>query len=135
MRFFLVSVLAVSIPFLASCSVLNYSSRILGFSIEKFKNEKAGRFSTVFRASKGVCFIKSLDILEKFKATVTHRSFKTGYIVASNFSKSFGCCLASTEVCIFVTEVENNDVKVEIVSNNSLLAREFSAEFFKMFIK
>ena len=112
--------------------ILNYSNRLLGFSIEKFENEKVGRFNAVFTKSKKTCFIKSLYILEKLEATVTHKSFKNGYIIAFNFSKSFDCCLASTEVGIFVTNIENGDVKVEVISNNSLLAKKFSVKFFEM---
>lgn len=131
-RLFFISILTISILSLTSCLILNYSNRLLGFSIEKFENEKVGRFNAVFTKSKKTCFIKSLYILEKLEATVTHKSFKNGYIIAFNFSKSFDCCLASTEVGIFVTNIENGDVKVEVISNNSLLAKKFSVKFFEM---
>lgn len=131
-RLFFISILTISILSLTSCLILNYPNRLLGFSIEKFENEKVGRFNAVFTKSKKTCFIKSLYILEKLEATVTHKSFKNGYIIAFNFSKSFDCCLASTEVGIFVTNIENGDVKVEVISNNSLLAKKFSVKFFEM---
>ncbi|GMO67091.1 MAG: hypothetical protein Nk1A_5010 [Endomicrobiia bacterium] len=131
-RLFLILILTISISFLTSCLILNYPNQLLGFSVGKFENEKVGVFNTVFTTSKETCFIKSLYILEKIKATVTHKSFKNGYIVAFNFSKSFDCCLASTEVGIFITDIENGDVKVEVISNNSLLAKKFSVKFFEM---
>jgi hypothetical protein len=122
----------VSVPFLTSCSILNYSNRVLGFSLEKFKNEKVGKFSAVFTTTRGACFIKSIYILEKLKAIIVHKSFENGYIVAFNFSENFDCCLPSTEAGIFMTDVENGDVKIEIVSNNSLLAKKLSVKFFEM---
>lgn len=131
-RLFLILILTISTSSLTSCLILNYPNRLLGFSIEKFENEKVGRFNAVFTKSKKTCFIKSLYILEKLKATVTHKSFKNGYIVAFNFSRSFDCCLASTEVGIFITDIENGNVKVEIISNNSLLAKKFSVKFLEI---
>jgi hypothetical protein len=114
-----------------SCSVLDYPKRILGFSIEKFKSEKAGRFDEVSAMSKQDCFDKTLDIINDLNAEVVHKSLKNGYIVALNFSKSFDCCLDSTEVGIFIAEIEAGGVKVEVISNNSLLAKKLSIEFFE----
>jgi len=131
-RLFLILTLSTSIPFLTSCSILSYPNRLLGFSIEKFKNEKVGRSSAVFTIPKETCFAKSLHILKKLKATITHKNLKVGYIIAFELSKSFDCCLASTEVGIFITNIENGNVKVEIISNNSLLAKKFSTIFFEM---
>jgi hypothetical protein len=110
---------------------LDYPKRILGFSVEKFKSEKIGRFDEVSEMSKQDCFDKSLNIINDLKAEVVHKSFKNGYIIALNFSNSFDCCLDSTDAGIFMTEMESGGVKVEVISNNSLLAKKLSFEFFK----
>jgi hypothetical protein len=117
-----------------SLTFLNYWERFLGISLEKFKNEEPGRFSRIITVSKKECFNKSLEILKTFEARVTRKSLKKGYITAFDFSKSFhGYCLDSTEVCIFITEIENGEINVEVVSNNSLLANEFSVKLFRDF--
>jgi hypothetical protein len=94
MRFIVVFIPLLFLMF--SCSVLDYPSRILGVSIEKFENEKVGRFSEIFTMSKKDCFNRSLNIIKSLKARVTHKNFKRGYIVAFDFSKSFDYCLDST---------------------------------------
>jgi hypothetical protein len=114
-----------------SCSVLDYPKRILGFSVEKFKNEKIGRFDEVFAMSKQDCFNKSLSIINDLEAKVAHKSLKNGYIIALNFSNSFDCCLGSTDAGIFIMEMETGGVKIEVISNNSLLAKKLSVEFFE----
>ncbi len=131
MKIQFIFILTMSCLFLMSFSVLDYPKRILGFSIEKFKSEKTGRFNGVSAMSKQDCFDKSLNIINDLKAEVVHKSFKNGYIIALNFSNSFDCCLDSTEAGIFITEMETGDVKVEVISNNSLLAKKLSVEFFE----
>ncbi|MDR1721355.1 MAG: hypothetical protein LBR09_03090 [Endomicrobium sp.] len=128
--------LGASASFLTGCSILNYlldyPNRALGFSIKKFENEKIGRFSSVFKIPKVVCFDKILDIIKNLKAKVRHKDFRSGYIIAYNFANIFDCCLNSTELGIFITDMKNGNVKVEIISNNSLLAKKFSVKFFEM---
>jgi hypothetical protein len=117
-----------------SFAFFNYVNRCLGYSLEKFYDkENTGRFNQMFNMSKKECFDKSLDIIKKLKERVTHKSFRKGYIVAFDLSKSFKyLCLDSTEVCIFITEAESGSVNVEVVSTNSFLAQAVSVEFFKM---
>jgi len=118
--------------FLTSCLIPNYLCRIAGFSIEKFENEGIERFNETFLMSEKTCFNKSLDIIKSLNARVTHQNFKKGYIIAFDFAKNFDCCLDSTEIGIFIKKLENeNKIKVEIISNNSSLAKRVSAEFFK----
>ncbi|MDR3275308.1 MAG: hypothetical protein LBS81_05010 [Endomicrobium sp.] len=118
--------------FLTSCSTLDYPVRVLGFSVTKFENEKVGRFIKIFTMQKRDCFNKSLNIIKDLKARITHKNFNKGYIVAFDFSKSFNYCLDSTEAAVFITKIDNSNVKVEVVSNNSLLARMLSVKFFEM---
>ncbi|MDR3330897.1 MAG: hypothetical protein LBS47_01465 [Endomicrobium sp.] len=118
------------------CVFSNYFDRFLGFSVKKFEERKTNeeKFIKVFKISKKECFNKSLDIIKEFQAKVTHKSFKKGYIVAFGFTKTFsGLCLDSTEICVFITEICNDNVKVEIISCNNLLASKFSVGFFNMF--
>ncbi|GHT50508.1 hypothetical protein AGMMS49990_03020 [Endomicrobiia bacterium] len=104
----------------------------LGSSVEKFEKEKTGRFEKIFNTSQKDCFNKSLKIIEKLKARVVHKNSKKGYIVAFDFSESFEYCLDSTEVGIFITDGGSGKTKVEVISNNSLLAKNVSTKFFEM---
>jgi hypothetical protein len=117
---------------LSACSILDYPSRVLGISVEKFENEKVGRFSKAFNMSKEICFNKSINIVKELNARITHKNFKKGYIVVFDLSKSFDYCLDSTEVAIFVTDMKSKGVKVDVISNNSFLAAKFADRFFKM---
>ncbi|MCL2484502.1 MAG: hypothetical protein FWF00_00375 [Endomicrobia bacterium] len=120
-------------PFLLiSCSVLDYPARIAGFSIQKFENEQVGRFEEVFEMSKKDGFNKMLEIISKLRARVTHKSFNKGYIVAFEFTKSFDYCLDSTEAAFFFEVIDNETLKVTVVCNNSLLARNISQKVFEM---
>jgi hypothetical protein len=104
---------------------------MLGFSVTKFENEKVGRFIKIFAMQKRDCFDKSLNIVRDLKARVTHKNFNKGYIVAFDFSKSFNYCLDSTEAAVFITKIDDFNVRVEVVSNNSLLAQMLSVKFFE----
>ncbi|MDR2676909.1 MAG: hypothetical protein LBC05_02770 [Endomicrobium sp.] len=117
--------------FFTSCSVFDYPVRMLGFSVVKFENEKSGRFVKVLMMQKKDCFYKSISIISDFKAKITHKNFNKGYIIAFNFSKSFDCCLDSTEVGVFITQIDNSSVKIEIISNNNLLSQVLSTKFFE----
>jgi hypothetical protein len=120
------------VMFLMSCSVLDYPIRILGISINKFKTEQVEKASKIFEMSKKDCFRKSLIVIKDLEAKVAHKNFGKGYIVAFSFTKSFSYCLASTEVVIFISNFGGNSIKVEIISGNSLLAKELSIRFFEM---
>jgi hypothetical protein len=125
---------------------LDIPARVAGFSIAKFENEKNGRFEKEFAleefslgefsrkefaCGKKEWFEKSLAILKKLRARVTHKSYKKGYIIAFDLSKSFDYCLDSTEVGIFLEELEDK-IKVSIICNNSLLAKNFADKYFEM---
>ena len=120
------------LPFLfISCSVFDYPARATGFSVQKFENEKAGRFEETFNISKNDSFKKTLEFINKSKARVTHKSFRKGFIVAFDFSKSFDYCLDSTEAAFFFEKIDDYTVKVSVICNNSLLARMLSEEVFE----
>jgi hypothetical protein len=122
--------------FKISFAFFNYVKCFLGYSLEKFENEKVGRFSNNFSFSKKECFLKLLRSIKELNGRVTHKNLEKGYIVAFDFSKTFqDSCLDSTEVCIYVQSLEGNNVNVEVVSNNNLLADELSKKIFQMLIK
>jgi hypothetical protein len=115
-----------------SCAVLDIPNRVAGYSIDKFENEKNGRYEQTFEMSKEDCFNASLEILKELKARVTHKSYKKGFIIAFDFSKSFDYCLDSTEAGVFINETSNSALTVSVICNNSMLAKNFSDKFFSM---
>ncbi len=117
---------------LTSCSVLDYPSRIAGYSTQKFENEKAGRFEQTFDTSKNLAFNDTLAVIKELRARVTHKNLKKGFVIAFDFSKSFDYCLDSTEVGFFIEELNENSVKITVISNNSLLARNVSYKYFEL---
>jgi hypothetical protein len=125
------TVLFLSLLCLSSCAVLDIPARVAGISITKFENEKNGRYEREFALSKKECFDRSLVILKELRARVTHKSYKKGYIVAFDLSKYFDYCLDSTEAGIFIEELEDK-IKVSVICNNSLLAKNFSDKYFEM---
>ncbi|MDR3113101.1 MAG: hypothetical protein LBU09_01860 [Endomicrobium sp.] len=155
------TILFLSLFCLSSCAVLDIPARVAGVSIAKFENEKNGRYEKYlslgefspgefalkefasgelspgesshekFALSKKKCFDKSLAILKELRARVTHKSYKKGYIIAFDFSKYFDYCLDSTEVGIFIEELEDK-IKISVICNNSLLAKNFSDKYFEM---
>ncbi|AKL98563.1 lipoprotein [Endomicrobium proavitum] len=122
---------AAAVLFLASCSVLDYPARFAGFSIQKFEGEDAAKVSQSFNMSISDCFNKTLEIINKMHARVTHKSVKNNYIVAFDFSKSFDYCLDSTEAAFFL-EQDGDYVKVTVVSNNGTLTANLSKQYFQM---
>ena len=110
--------------------------RFLGYSTEKFYSEKTKRFSKNFEMSKKDCFGKTLEIIKKLRARVTHKNFGKGYIIAFNFAKSSeDCCLDSTEVGIFIMETNSENITVEVCSDNNILGEKFSVKFFEMLVE
>jgi hypothetical protein len=125
------TILFLSLFCLSSCAVLDMPARVAGISIAKFENEQNGRYEKEFAFSKKECFDKSLAVLKELRARVTHKSYKKGYIVAFDLSKYFDYCLDSTEAGIFIEELEGK-IKVSVICNNSLLAKNFSEKYFEM---
>jgi hypothetical protein len=124
-----------SVMLRVSFDLFSRINRFLGYSVEKFYLDKTKRFSKKFEMSKKDCFDKTLEIIKKLRARVTHKNFEKGYIIAFDFAKSFeACCLDSTEAGVFITETNPNNVTVEVCSNNSVLGERFSIKFFEMLI-
>ncbi|MDR0485717.1 MAG: hypothetical protein LBH29_03205 [Elusimicrobiota bacterium] len=116
-----------------SCSLVEYPKRFLGYSTAKFTDAKTQKSEKVFATSKSTAFKKSVNIINKLKAQITHSNYKEGYIAAFNLSKYFDNCLDSTEIAVFFEEIDAESVKITIACNNSLLLRNFADKFFEMF--
>jgi hypothetical protein len=134
-RFFAGEVKGASGVLRVSFDLFSRVNRFLGYSIEKFYSDKIKKFSKNFEMSKKDCFDKTLKIIKKLRSRVTHKNFKKGYIISFDYAKSFeDCCLDSTEVGIFITETNTDNVTVEVCSNNSILGEKFSVKFFEMLV-
>ena len=118
--------------FSACSAVKDYPMRAAGFSVTKFENEQNGRVEQNFEMTKKAAYDKTLEIISDLRARVTHKSFSRGYIVAFDFSKSFDYCLDSTEAAFFIEELPGGLVKISVVSNNSLLARNLADKYFML---
>ena len=118
----------------SSCAVLDVPKRVAGYSIQKFENEQVGRHSETFDLAKKESFDRTLSIIKSLRARVTHKSFRRGYIAAFDFAKSFDYCLDSTEATFFIEEISEKQVKIIIICNNSLLARNLSEKFFALML-
>jgi hypothetical protein len=115
----------------SSCAVLDIPAKVAGVSNAKFEKETVGRFEKEFGISKKECFDKSAVILKELHARITRKNYKKGYIVVFDLSKYFDYCLDSTEAGIFIEETGENKIKVSVVCNNSLLAKNFSDKYFE----
>jgi hypothetical protein len=128
----IVGVLVLGLIF-CSCAVLDFPARFLGYSVQKFEDEKAIRYQRNFEVTKTDAFDRTLLIIKYLKARVTHKSFDKGYIVAFDFAISFKFTLDSTEAAFFIKELDDKTIQATVVSDNSLLARSLAEQFFQLF--
>ena len=116
--------LMVTIIFcMSSCAVLDYPKRIAGYSIANFESEQDGRFSFDCDLEPRKAYNKCNLFLFENNIQTNFKSDKKMYIVASKFTLIYEYTLDSTEVAFFVYETEDNKSKVDVVSNNSRLAK------------
>ena len=113
----------ITIFFMSSCAVLDYPKRIAGYSIANFENEKDGRFSFDCDLEPRKAYNKCNLFLFENNIQTNFKSDKKLYVVASKFTLIYEYTLDSTEVAFFVYEAEDNKSKVDVVSNNSRLAK------------
>lgn len=109
--------------FISSCAVLDYPKKVAGYSIENFEQEKKGRFSLNVKLPTKKTYNKCNLFLFENKVQTNFKNDTKLYIVASKFSLIYEYTLDSTEVAFFVSEIDENNSKIEIVSNNSRLAK------------
>ena len=108
---------------MSSCAVLDYPKRIAGYSIKNFETEQDGRFSLNSDLEPRKAYNKCNLFLFENNIQTNFKSDKKLYIVASKFTLIYEYTLDSTEVAFFVYETEDNKSKVDVVSNNSRLAK------------
>ena len=107
----------------SSCSVLDYPKRVVGYSVENFKQEKKGRFSFDVGLSFKKAYNKCNLFLFENNIQTNFKNSNKGYIVASKFSIFYEYTLDSTDVAFFVSVIDKNNSKIEVISNNSRLAK------------
>lgn len=107
----------------SSCAVLDYPKRIAGYSIANFESEQDGRFSLNSNLTAKKAYNKCNLFLFENNIQTNFKSDKKLYVVASKFSLIYEYTLDSTEVAFFVYEDENDTSKIDVVSNNSRLAK------------
>ena len=108
---------------MSSCAVLDYPKRIAGYSIKNFETEQDGRFSLDSDLEPRKAYNKCNLFLFENNIQTNFKSDKKMYIVASKFTLIYEYTLDSTEVAFFVYETEDNKSKIDVVSNNSRLAK------------
>ena len=118
---------------LTSCAVIDSPKRFAGYSIANFENEKDGRFSFHTELTSQKAFNKCKLFLFEKKLQINFQSFKKKYIVASKCTVLFEYCLDSTEVAFFIHPSADDKSTIEIVSNNSRLAKFIFLELQKYF--
>ena len=107
----------------SSCAVLDYPKRVAGYSIKNFEKEQNGRFSLTSDLSPQKAYNKCNLFLFENNIQTNFKSKKKLYVVASKFSLIYEYTLDSTEVAFFVRAAEDDKSEVEVVSNNSRLAK------------
>ena len=113
----------LTVFFMSSCAILDYPKRIAGYSIANFENEQDGRFSFDCDLEPRKAYNKCNLFLFENNIQTNFKSDKKLYVVASKFTLIYEYTLDSTEVAFFVYESENNKSRIEVVSNNSRLAK------------
>ena len=108
---------------MSSCAVLDYPKRIAGYSIANFEDEQDGRFSFNCDLEPRKAYNKCNLFLFENGIQTNFKSDKKLYVVASKFTLIYEYTLDSTEVAFFVYEIEDNKSKIDVVSNNSRLAK------------
>lgn len=122
-------VLSLGIVFLISCSPKE-TARVLGFNISGFRHNAKINTQIVDKDVFST-YNKTLAILAEMEAVVYRKSIRKGFIIATNFSRSYsGRCLDSTEVAIFFNEVERRKTKLEVSSLNFALADFVARQLF-----
>jgi len=120
---------AFVILILSGCSPQE-TARLLGIGLTHFK-ASGKTYTQIIDQDFFSTYSRTIDILSAMEAVSYRKNRKRGYIVASNFSKSYGGrCIPSTEVAIFFSEVGSNRTKVEVSSLNFSLADFVSQQLF-----
>ncbi|MFA6914422.1 MAG: hypothetical protein WCQ83_04420 [Endomicrobiia bacterium] len=107
----------------SSCAVLDYPKRLAGYSTASFETEKNGRFVIKTELSAQKAYNKCNLFLFEKQIQTNFKNDKKMYVVASKYSLIYEYCLDSTEVGFFVHPLENETSEIEVISNNTRLAK------------
>ncbi|MCL2389442.1 MAG: hypothetical protein FWC85_03560 [Elusimicrobia bacterium] len=121
-------ILFFAIVFLYGCGA---PKKFAGYSTLHFQRETVGRFETVIDLPAHRIFRKNIDVVETNHARVLFTNRRRMFVVASHFRNVYQYSLDSTEIGMFITPLEDGTYKVEVISNNSRLARAFSELLFE----
>ena len=124
----------VSLLFCSCASLLDLPKKVAGYSISHFEKETDGKFEFDSNISAKKAYNKCNLFIFENNLKTNFKSDKKLYVVASQFSLIFENCLDSTDVGFFVYPIDDNNSKIEVVSNNSLLAKfvyDKLVEYFK----
>ncbi len=119
----LISILLSTIFLFSSCAVMDYPKRVAGYSIKNFEKEKDGRFSLKSDLTPQKAYNKCNLFLFENNIQTNFKNNKKLYVVASKFSLMYEYTLDSTEVAFFVRETEDGESEIDVVSNNTRLAK------------
>lgn len=129
-----ITLLIIPLLFCSCASLIDLPKKAAGYSISHFEKEKNGRFEFISSISAQKAYNKCNLFIFENNLKTNFKSNKKLYIVASQFSLIFEHCLDSTDVGFFVYPIDDNSSKIEIISNNSLLAKfvfDKVVEYFK----
>jgi len=115
--------LLVSIILSSCATICDLPKRFAGYSIAHFEKETNGRFEFTTKLSAQKTYNKCNLFIFENKLKTNFKNEKKLYVVASQFSLIFDTCLDSTDVGFFIYRIDDNSSKVEVISNNSLLAK------------
>lgn len=102
---------------------MDYPKRVAGYSIKNFEKEKDGRFSLKSDLTPQKAYNKCNLFLFENNIQTNFKNNKKLYVVASKFSLMYEYTLDSTEVAFFVRETEDGESEIDVVSNNTRLAK------------
>ena len=120
-NFFIVFI--ISVLFCSCASLLDIPKKVAGYSISHFEAETDGKFEFDSNLPAKKAYNKCNLFIFENNLKTNFKSDKKLYVVASQFSLIFENCLDSTDVGFFVYPIDDNSSKIEVVSNNSLLAK------------
>lgn len=109
--------------FCSCASISDIPKKVAGYSVSHFEKETDGKFEFDSNISAKKAYNKCNLFIFENNLKTNFKNDKKLYIVASQFSLIFENCLDSTDVGFFVYEINDNNSKIEVVSNNSLLAK------------
>ena len=121
-------IVLIFLLFCISCSPLEMS-RILGVGTKPFR-EKGKVYTKDFNINFFASWEQIRNDLDEMGSRFYRGNHKKGFIVAIGFDSIFKQCNSSTEVAVFLKELEFGKTQVEVASLNHLLANFVASKLF-----